>query len=890
MDNPKKPCQGPPFIGPPGDCNIPPDFPNFCPPPQRPTPPCMPPVPTVVQGDSLLQAMNNLSARVNTCIGTYNDVIANCYQTLRNLELAAQENGSYYGPCEVWVEDGYYPATGSAYKLIHKAPVDRRGNPIRVQLALAYGNTTNSRITQSAFSASKTLFADKLFTAVPINQETGWTGKAMWNGAPIPHGDNPTGYTMGFNRAGVLRVYTNSVSDDQMQRDEIVDAMGCMGILVQNGQVVDDSYLEQIPGYDVNAARITVGQNMNSREVIFLVCGAENNVNKNGLTSKAAAEILQNYGADIAVEITNQAAACALDKGGLMFEPTGGKAVDTYAFWYITRACYYKGDYERELAELTQNYHTLAWQTFLNEDNYEKLQEQIAAETTRATAAEAELDAAIKAETERAKAAEAALSGSAGEVSSQLTAEIARAKAAEAALQQDITAETTRATTAEAALREGLTTETTDRKAADENLSNRISAEELARQNADHTLQQSILTESNDRAEADQRLENLISTETTRAQAEEKKLSDAIAAETARATTAEGTLTTNLNAEITRAQGVEDTLATAIQDETAARTAAISQINSQIDTINNQVSSINQTITTINASISRLNTLYDNLTQQVTTMDAALASMQTTVNQIEVTVNELKQTVAEMQQLVDDAVKKLIQDIEAGTVTLPYVKLSGDTMTGPLTLFGPPTEENHAATKGYVDEHEPDLSGYATEDYVTQQLNGYATQDYVTQELNGYATETYVTQQTNLLLPKAGGTMTGPIVLPGSPTTALQAATKGYVDGNLINYENPSKQNITITNRYTTTIGDLTLKIIYVNTGITNQNTYIQVTIHSYSNNNNFAFGSASTSYHSPNTLGALEMIVIGKGSTIENIESTPAAFTLFTAPMNWYK
>ena len=125
MDNPKKPCQGPPFIGPPGDCNIPPDFPNFCPPPQRPTPPCMPPVPTVVQGDSLLQAMNNLSARVNTCIGTYNDVIANCYQTLRNLELAAQENGSYYGPCEVWVEDGYYPATGSAYKLIHKAPVDR---------------------------------------------------------------------------------------------------------------------------------------------------------------------------------------------------------------------------------------------------------------------------------------------------------------------------------------------------------------------------------------------------------------------------------------------------------------------------------------------------------------------------------------------------------------------------------------------------------------------------------------------------------------------------------------------------------------------------------------------------------------------------------------------
>jgi phage-related tail fiber protein len=34
-------------------------------------------------------------------------------------------------------------------------------------------------------------------------------------------------------------------------------------------------------------------------------------------------------------------------------------------------------------------------------------------------------------------------------------------------------------------------------------------------------------------------------------------------------------------------------------------------------------------------------------------------------------------------------------------------------------------------------------------------------------------------------LAKAGGTMTGPIVLPGNPTTALQAATKAYVDGTI---------------------------------------------------------------------------------------------------------
>lgn len=37
--------------------------------------------------------------------------------------------------------------------------------------------------------------------------------------------------------------------------------------------------------------------------------------------------------------------------------------------------------------------------------------------------------------------------------------------------------------------------------------------------------------------------------------------------------------------------------------------------------------------------------------------------------------------------------------------------------------------------------------------------------------------------QTDLFLPKAGGTMTGPLVLAGAPTADLQAATKAYADG-----------------------------------------------------------------------------------------------------------
>ena len=33
----------------------------------------------------------------------------------------------------------------------------------------------------------------------------------------------------------------------------------------------------------------------------------------------------------------------------------------------------------------------------------------------------------------------------------------------------------------------------------------------------------------------------------------------------------------------------------------------------------------------------------------------------------------------------------------------PWLSLTGGTMTGPIVLNGPPTDENHAANKQYVD-------------------------------------------------------------------------------------------------------------------------------------------------------------------------------------------
>ena len=345
------------------DCN--PNFPNFCPPPRPHHPPCMPPAPSVVQGESLYEAVNNLTNKVNICINTYNDVMNNCYETLHNLERAAEANGSYYGNCEVWSEEGYDATESATYTIIHKANIDRHGEPIRVKLHIAYNNTTNSGITQGLFEASKITYADKIFTAIPVQESGSWYGNVFWNEAPIPSNSEPTLYTMGFTRNGTLKVYSNTVSKEQLTRDTIVDSMGCSGVLIQNGQICGDDYFKNIPAATEQTQRVCVGQNMTTKEIVFLVCGSENDVNKKGLTSKKCAEILIQYGCDIAVEMCEQANAGACNKGSLMFIPDNNNVPSVSAFWYISRSCFYRNDYERELAELMQNYGQCIWETYL---------------------------------------------------------------------------------------------------------------------------------------------------------------------------------------------------------------------------------------------------------------------------------------------------------------------------------------------------------------------------------------------------------------------------------------------------------------------------------------------------------------------------------------------
>lgn len=583
-----------PMPGKPGcDCGqppVPPQCPPPCPPPEFPPfcpedkpmmgkpccpPPPMPPVPSVVSGMDLYEAMNHLSDRVNICIHNYNQVMAENYKALRNMQRAAEENGAYYGPGEVWVEEGYYPDESATYHIVHKACVDRRGEPIRMQLHLAYGNTTNSKIEQNIFSASKVEYADKMMVAIPKGDK-GWYGKALWHGCPMPSADEPTLWTVGFTRAGVMRVYGNSVNVDQMLRDTVEDAMGVSGVLVMDGKVTDDSYRQYIPNAEQQTSRVCMGQNMATKEVVILSVGNENDVNKKGLTSKACAEILRQYGCNIGVELCEGVGSGAMDKGSLMYVPDDTEEPTAYAYWFISRKCFYKNDYERELAELVQNYGACIWGGFLNKKAIAQVKAELEEEIRRAMDAEEQLQENIDAE---AKAREDA----------------------DNVLQGNIDAEAKARADADKVLQSNIDAEAQARADADKVLQANIDKEALARQNADSALQENINKEAQARQAADTALQGNIDKET-----EARKAAD----------TALGQRIDGLNTRLTAAE------------------AEIVKINQLIAVLQKQMASLDATVTELAKTISDIETSLNNLKQTVLTLVSRVDELSTTVNNI----------------------------------------------------------------------------------------------------------------------------------------------------------------------------------------------------------------------------------------------------------------
>ena len=492
-------CTPPPTV-------CPPQKPPVCQPPQ-PVMGQIPPVPTVIEGSSLYEAMGKVIERTNMCINQWNCISKNCYEAMNACVAAARSNDVYYDDCEVNYQEGYDTTEGCAYAIVEKKAVDRKGKPIFVSLTPAYDNTTNSGVEQGIFDVSFIKSANVIMTAVQAGSDK-WFGPAMYRGAAIPGESNPDGYVYGFNRHGALRYFKGDVTETTLCQNQMVDVIGgCVPI------IYDSKIIDGVEAMTQKQAVCAIGFNCGTGSVFFFSCSAQN---QPGMGIASVARILQGYGCTTAVvtsATTNTPAATGegmLYMGQMTTDPVNAKEPKNLAYWVISKCPNFNNAFQKEVADLVQTTGRNAWETYLLgvqiqsfDDRITQNAKDIAAEIERATAAEEALDQKIEAETNRAEAAEDALDkkidaeterATAAETAldNKIVAETNRATAAENKIASDLQAEVTRATIRETQIQAALDAEIQARIAADNDLINAIEQEVLARKAADVALENQI--------------------------------------------------------------------------------------------------------------------------------------------------------------------------------------------------------------------------------------------------------------------------------------------------------------------------------------------------------------------------------------------------------------
>ena len=664
--------------------------------------PPLAPIPPEFASLTESQQLYCLDKKMNELICMFNGHNKKLEQAYCEIVNSAKCNDAYYWR-EIKTEEGYLEEAGSSYKVVHIPFLDCGGEPIFMELGLAYNNTTNSGIKEDVFSCSQRTFADKLVPAMNIADK--WVGATIFKGAPIENlsEETPDCMTVGVTHSGFIKVYKNLKDYKQTGMDKIRNAMMANSILMEGGKTTPDTY-----GADKAnlLPRVGMGMNYATKERFIIIIDS-------GATADMLAKLFEKYQCTVAAELATADSAMAMDKGAFMYMPasvqptTNPTVPEINAFWYITKRRHYHNDYVRDVASLTQKFGEQLWRTALTNgvvDNLklsvsdlynkiaeeteraeaaeEQLQNNIDAEATRAKAAEAQLQTNIEAETTRAKAAEEALgeriTQEVNTLNTRIDNEVEQLEAADTALRELINSEVqklTQALAAETTARTNADIASVERVEEDANrvlyklvradgtridvpvevydyadlvlqlqkfdeYDQRINAEAEARKQADDALGAEIDTERNERQAADTELDGKITAETNRATQAESALDAKITAETSRASEAEAGLDEKITTETSRASEAEAGLDEKITTETSRATEAEENIQSQLDEVKGQI---------------------------------------------------------------NDDINTSIEEIEGKFAN--YLPLAGGTMTGPITLAADPTAELQAATKKYVDEH-----------------------------------------------------------------------------------------------------------------------------------------------------------------------------------------
>lgn len=502
----------PPYAGSGPDCDCTP------PPPPPPVAPAH-----WIPGANWQEQMNHVMERTNEAICRWNQISADCYKALHDTVDAAISNDVYYDRDEVELYCGYDEGEESSYYVICAHAVDKKGEPIRVRLAPAFDNTTNSGITQKISDVSYIKNANVIITAVsPTNPK--WAGPAMCAGGAMPGETIKGGYVAGFNMHGVLKVFSSETDPNVLYQNKMVDVVGPVLPLIQEGQIT-------AAGQGMTELRniCIIGWRRSDGMKFFFWSGNQENPGMSGVT---AANILIGYGCTTAVATAYEAYEEKEEyepRNGSGMEymatmptaPMGWAVPSNSAFWYITKRPFrgWKNRFEGEIADLVQK----AGQT-QNDVNYIGYKVDTVVDIANEAIQKANkandrldlLEPRVDDLETRMAQAETNING----LRHDLNAEIQRATNRENQIEQNLNNEINRAQNAEKALQEDIDEEREARIAADQNLQTQITdvqtnltKEIKDRTEADTNLNNAILAEQLARSTADTRLENLIEAE-----------------------------------------------------------------------------------------------------------------------------------------------------------------------------------------------------------------------------------------------------------------------------------------------------------------------------------------------------------------------------------------
>jgi DNA-binding FrmR family transcriptional regulator len=313
----------------------------------------MPVVPPPVPGFNPQAQMGAVIEKTNECIHRWNYIQANCFKALNDCVGAAKTSPVYYDDSEVHLEQGYSSDDSAVYHIVRVNKFDKAGCPIRVKLGLAYDNSTNSNVRQSMHDYSFVKSANVIMTAVNPSQQ-GWNGPAMWRGMAIAGTPNAEGYIAGFNSLGTLKVYKGNVETTNLCQDKIVDMIGAVTPIILDGEIT-----EQAKALTTKKAITAIGYNSGCGQTILFNVGIKENPGMQGIT---VANILKEMGCNTAV-ITAMQDATDEPSIGMEFlgrwtdVPAKYNDPQNVAFWYVSKRpeCGFKNDFETEIANLVQS-------------------------------------------------------------------------------------------------------------------------------------------------------------------------------------------------------------------------------------------------------------------------------------------------------------------------------------------------------------------------------------------------------------------------------------------------------------------------------------------------------------------------------------------------------